>query len=178
MSTDAEAKARVEAALYVSGRPLTADELAKAAGFTSKRKAILLARALMQFYNTPEHAIQIVEYSGNRFAMQLKPQYSKVAKRFSMKPLLSQSTLKTLTYIAFFQPITSQELAEKRGPQVYQHIKQLEQMGFIEGEPCEKTKIYRTTPTFAEYFGLSPDPEQLKKELQSRSLQALDAGIR
>jgi segregation and condensation protein B len=105
--------------------------------------------------------------------MQLKPQFAKVAKRFSMKPLLPQSTLKTLTYIAFFQPITSQDLAEKRGPQVYQHIKQLEQMGFIEGEPSGKTKIYRTTPAFAEYFGLSQDVEQLKKELQAKAMKLI-----
>lgn len=173
MSNDVEYKAKIEAALYVSGRPLTAEELAKAAGLTSKRKAVTLARSLMQFYSSPERAIQIVEYSGGRFAMQLKPQYIKVAKRFSMKPLLSQSTLKTLSYIAFFQPITSQDLAEKRGPQVYQHIKQLEQMGFIEGEPSGKTKIYRTTKTFSEYFGLSPDPEQLKKELRSKGAKLL-----
>lgn len=173
LSEEAEAKARIEAALYVSGRPLSAEELAKAAGFTSKRKAIRLARSLMQSYNSPEHAIQIVEYSGNRFAMQLKPQFAKVAKRFSMKPLLPQSVLKTLSYIAFFQPITSQDLAEKRGPQVYQHIKQLEQMGFIQGEPSGKTKVYRTTPTFAEYFGLSPDVEQLKKELQAKAMKLI-----
>lgn len=173
MSDDVEAKARIEAALYVSGRPLSAEELAKAVGSTSKRKAITVARSLMQSYNSSEHAIQIVEYSGNRFAMQLKPQFAKIAKRFSMKPLLSQSTLKTLTYIAFFQPITSQDLAEKRGPQVYQHIKRLEQMGFIEGEPSGKTKIYRTTPTFAEYFGLSLDAEQLKKELQAKAMKLI-----
>ncbi|MEM2883042.1 MAG: SMC-Scp complex subunit ScpB [Nitrososphaerales archaeon] len=173
MTNDVESKAKIEAALYVSGRPLTAEELAKAAELTSKRKAVALARSLMQFYNSPERAIQIVEYSGSRFAMQLKPQYSKVAKRFSMKPLLSQSTLKTLSYIAFFQPITSQDLVEKRGPQAYQHIRQLEQMGFIEGEPSGKTKVYRTTTTFSEYFGLSSDPEQLKKELQSKGVKLL-----
>ncbi len=171
LSDDVESKAKIEAALYVSGRPLTAEELAKAAELTSKRKAVALTRSLMQFYNSPERAIQIVEYSGGRFAMQLKPQYSKVAKRFSMKPLLSQSTLKTLTYIAFFQPITSQDLAEKRGPQVYQHIKQLKQMGFIEGEPSGKTTVYKTTATFSEYFGLSPDPERLKRELKSRGVK-------
>jgi segregation and condensation protein B len=173
LSDEVEAKARIEAALYISGRPLTAEELAKAAGFTSKRKAITIARSLMQLYNLPEHAVQIVEYSGNRFAMQLKPQHAKIAKRFSMKPLLSQSTLKTLSYIAFYQPITSQDLAEKRGPQVYQHIKQLEQMGFIEGEPSGKTKVYRTTPTFSEYFGLSSDVEQLKKELQAKAMKLI-----
>ncbi len=170
MSDDLEAKARIEAALYVSGRPLSAEDLARAAGITSKRKAIVLVRSILQAYRAPEHAIQLVEYPGGRFAMQLKPHYAGVAKRFSIKPLLSQSALKTLSYIAFFQPITSQELAGKRGPQVYQHIRQLEQLGFVEGEPSGKTRVYHTTREFADYFGLSPDPERLKKDLQSKGI--------
>jgi segregation and condensation protein B len=170
-SSDQEAKSRIEAALYVSGRPLTPEELARAASIQSKRKAIKLALELMREMNSNTRAIHIVQYPENRFAMQLKSEYAGVARHYSLKPLLPQSALKTLSYIAYFQPVSALGLAEKRGPQAYQHLRTLEQLGFVSGEPSGRTRIYTTTPTFAEYFGLSANPETMKKQLMERGVK-------
>jgi len=71
----------------------------------------------------------------------------------------------------YFQPISALELAERRGKHIYQHLKMLEQLGFISGEPSGRTKIYRTTPAFSEYFGLSSDPDIMKKQLLKTGLK-------
>jgi segregation and condensation protein B len=145
--------------------------LASAAGITSKRRAVKVARDVAKILKSNLMAIEIVELADQRFVMQLKEKYNTIAKRFSMKPLLPPSTLRTLSYIAYFQPISSLELAERRGKHVYQHLRTLEETGFISGEPSGRTKVYKTTLAFSEYFGLSNDLETMKRQLDKMGLR-------
>ena len=53
-----EVLARVEAALYASGRPLTVEEIAKVAGTTSERKAAAMAREIAKSVNGSMQAVE------------------------------------------------------------------------------------------------------------------------
>jgi len=163
--SEEDARGRIEAALYAAGRPLTSEELARAAGLTSQRKALQLTRKIIQDVNTTFTAIQVVEMPGERFVMQLKPELTKVARRFTSRALLPDSAMKTLSYVAFFQPISAQQISGRRGPQAYQHLKVLVQFDFVKSEPRGRTRIYRTTESFANYFGLSVDYSVMKQQL-------------
>ena len=165
-----EVLAKVEAALYASGRPLTVEEIAKVAGTASERKATAIAREIARSVNGSMQAVEVVEYTGPKFAMQLKAQYTQTARKFATRPLLSRAALRTLSFIAFFQPITSAELVLRRSSTVYQHLKELEDVGFIASERQGRSKAFRTTPRFAEYFGLSTEVVTLKRQLENRTL--------
>lgn len=165
-----EVLAKVEAALYASGRPLGAEEIARVAGTSSQRKAVAIVREIARAVNTSMNAVEVVEYPGPRFAMQLRAQFTQVARKFATKPLLSRAALRTLSFIAFFQPIPSGELVLRRSSAVYQHLKELEELGFVVGERQGRSKAYRTTGRFAEYFGLSTELSAMKKQLGSRNL--------
>lgn len=162
--------ARVEAALYASGRPLTVEEIAKVAGTASERKAAAIAREIARAVNGSMRAVEVVEYAGPKFAMQLKAQYTQTARKFATRPLLSRAALKTLSFIAFFQPISSSELVLRRSSTVYQHLKELEDVGFIGSERRGRSKAFKTTNRFAEYFGLSSDQATMKRQLENRTL--------
>ncbi|MDG7028998.1 MAG: SMC-Scp complex subunit ScpB, partial [Nitrososphaerota archaeon] len=99
-----------------------------------------------------------------------KAKYTQTARKFATRPLLSKAALRTLSFIAFFQPITSSELVLRRSSTVYQHLKELEGVGFILGERQGRSKAYKTTARFAEYFGLSNDVPTMKRQLESRTL--------
>lgn len=165
-----ELTARIEAALYSSGRPLDGEALAKAAGMTSQRKAVSIARDIAKAVNGALVSVEVVEYPGPRFAMQLKPEYTKVARRFATRPLLSRAALKTMSYIAYFQPITAGELVLKRSSAVYLHLKELEAVGFISSERVGRSKVFHTTSRFSEYFGLSLDVATMKRQLGAKDL--------
>lgn len=166
MSTDLNrARALIEAALYSSGRPLSREQLTRAGGLTSMRKAVSITRQLAREFNRVMKALEVTELPSQKFVMQLKPRYSRIARRFSSRPLAPPSALKVLSYVAYSQPVTALELTSRRGPRVYGHLKLLEELGFIEAQPVGKTKSYRTTPSFAEYFGLSSDPPVMKQQL-------------
>ena len=165
-----EALAKVEAALYASGRPLTVEEIAHVAGTASERKAVAVAREVARIVNGSMQAVEVVEYGGPKFAMQLKAQYTQTARRFATRPLLSRAALRTLSFIAFFQPISAAELVLRRSSTVYQHLKELEEVGFIVGEREGRSRAYKTTLRFADYFGLSPDITTMKRQLENRTL--------
>ena len=60
--------------------------------------------------------------------------------------------------------MTSKRLVQIRGSQVYTHIKELEQMQFIEHETLGRLKVYRTTKKFQDYFGIA-DLAAMKSKL-------------
>lgn len=165
-----EALAKVEAALYAAGRPLNSGEVARVAGTESERKAVAIAREIARVINGNLQAIEVVEYPGPRFAMQLKSQYTQVARKFATRPLLSRAALRTLSFIAYFQPLSASELVIRRSSAAYQHLRELEEVGFVVGERQGRSKVYRTTGRFSEYFGLSGEVALMKKQLEGRNL--------
>lgn len=151
---DAEMMARIEAALYAAGKPLSIKEIQSAAGTDSISKAARLAREVANTINTHLKALEVVELQDGSFVMQLRLRYNNIVRRFASKPLLPNSVLKTLSCIAYMQPVSAKELAEIRGSQVYSHLKLLLQSEFIRYEKVNRNRIYRTTRKFQEYFGI------------------------
>jgi segregation and condensation protein B len=159
-----EIVARVEAALYSAGRPLSVDELIRASGTNSKEKTLRIVNDLVKKTKGVFKAIEIVQLEDGTYVFQLKPAYTPLIRRFAQHPLVPAAALKTLTYIAYEQPVTSKRLVQIRGSQVYQHVKELEQMQFIEHESLGRLKVYRTTKKFQEYFGIT-DINSMKSKL-------------
>lgn len=157
----------IEAALYVAGIPLDTKTLGSIIGTRSKRTVRELARVLSGEYAKYHGALELVELEGDRFALQLKPQYVKHVRRLSMRPQLSIGPLKTLSYIAYHQPVVQSRVAKVRGSHAYQHIRELKRMGLIETEKLGKTKIIRTTEAFLDYLSLSHNPRLMKRQLKA-----------
>jgi segregation and condensation protein B len=159
-----EVVARIEAALYSAGRPLTLDELIKASGTNSKEKTLHVVSDLIKKAKSAFKAIEIAQLDDGTFVFQLKPAYTPLIRKFAQHPLVPSAALKTLSYIAYEQPVTSKRLVQIRGSQVYSHVKELEQLQFIEHETLGRLKVYKTTRKFQEYFGIT-DLNAMKSKL-------------
>ena len=157
----------LEAALYVSGRPLDIKTLASAVGTRSKKKIRKLAKTLLEKYKNRDTALEILEVEGDRFVMQLKADYTRKVRKLATRPLLSQGPLKTLSYIAFRQPILQTQVVDVRGHHSYGHLKQLEEMELITREGVGKKRTIKTTQFFADFFGLSHELRLLKRQLKT-----------
>ena len=111
-----ESAARLESALYSAGRPLSIEELIRASGTESRSKTLNLLEKLMHKAKTAFRAIEIVTLPDGSYVFQLKPEYSSsIGRRYASKPILPKATQKTLSYIAYEQPISSKQLVEVRG---------------------------------------------------------------
>ncbi len=158
--------ALVEAALYVAGKPLDLNELCAILGSRSKKNAKKLTDTLRQEYASRNTALEILELKDERYVLQLKADYTPLVKKLVNRPLLSSGPLKTLSYIAYRQPISQKRVIEVRGQHAYGHIKVLRDMGLIAAERSGRSMALKTTDYFSDYFGLLHDTALMKKELK------------
>jgi segregation and condensation protein B len=156
-----------EAALYVSGRPLDFKTIGSIIGARSEEKIRSIARAIAERYAKMDSPVQVLELPDGRFVMQLRPEFSKHVRKLSNRPLLTPGPLRTLSFIALRQPIQQSLVIRVRGKLAYQHVKQLKEMDLISYEKLGRSRVLRTTITFADYFNLSHDPALMKKELKN-----------
>ncbi|HYB04734.1 MAG TPA: SMC-Scp complex subunit ScpB [Nitrososphaerales archaeon] len=160
-----DAQARIEVALYASGRPLSLEEISRISKIVSKRRLNEMMRELANRINSNFVAIELKEIEGPLYSLQLKPIYNSIAKKFATKPLLSTGTLRTLSYIVYLQPVSAHELVQRRGSQAYSHLKELTEVGFLRYERKGRSRVFATTDSFADYFGLSRDIDLQRKQV-------------
>jgi segregation and condensation protein B len=104
----------LEAALYVAGHPLGLRTLGSILGISSKNKVLKLAQRLVEKYNGYNSALEVLEVKDQRFVIQLKAKYAPKVRRISLQPKLISGPLKTLSYIAYNQPVLQIKVAEAR----------------------------------------------------------------
>lgn len=159
--------AELEAILYASGRPLSLTTLCAHLKLESELEVSGLIEKLSTAYENDNSPLEIEEVTGGRVVLQLKPHYTKQARKFSMKPVLTSGPLRTLSYVAYHQPVEQKQIAEARGSHSYGHLKELETMGLISKEKKGRNTIVRTTTDFADYLGLSTERRAMRRQLRS-----------
>ena len=121
--------ARLEAILYLKGRPLSLAELADIAGI-DRSQAELALITLMADYAHRDTALEIHQ-EGPRYSLQLRSSLAELVQ--DLLPVdLSTATLRTLATIALKKRILQSDLVELRGSGAYDHIKELLAQDFIE----------------------------------------------
>ena len=157
--------AGLEAALYSAGHPLDMDGLKMALGSSSEKVVFKYVDELAAKLSARGGALEVKRLPGNRVVMQLSPVYEKMVRQFTNRPLLTIGPLKTLSYIAYNQPIEQAQVLNYRGVHVYTQLRLLEDMALISRERGERGVVIKTTPYFADYFGLSVDPEKSRLQI-------------
>ena len=164
----------LEAALYAAGRPLTIDEIKPVLRTRSSNVSKKVVAVLRKRYNHRNRALEIVRLEDGRISMQLKQVYDDFVKQFNNKPLLKLGPLKTLSYVAFHQPVDQRQVIADRGTHVYSHLRMMENMGLIHRERTEeRSYVITTTAFYGDYFGFSHNPERSRLQLKQvfRELQ-------
>ena len=165
--------ALLEAALYIAGRPLDLNELCQVIGSRSKKRVKQYADTLMQEYATRGTALEVLALKDERYVLQVKSEFTPLIKKLVNRPLLSSGPLKTLSYIAYRQPISQKRVIDVRGQHAYGHVKLLKDMGLIAAERSGRSMALKTTDYFADYFGLTTDTSIMKRDLKKIFGEAL-----
>ena len=121
--------ARLEAILYLKGRPVPLAELATIAGI-EREEAELALITLMTDYAHRDTALEIRQ-EGQSYSLQLRESLGDLVQ--NLLPVdLSTASLRTLATIALKKRILQSELVELRGSGAYDHIRELLAQDFIE----------------------------------------------
>lgn len=156
----AQLKAIVEAVIYVTDEPLSADQIATALQQPAARVGQVLEE-LTADYNRPDHGLSVREVASG-YKMSTKPEHHEAVRAFvkNLKPALKLSlpALETLALIAYKQPITAPEVMEVRGVQGAGVLKTLLDRKLIatsgRKQVLGKPILYKTTKEFLVQFGL------------------------
>lgn len=153
-------KAVIEAAIYVTDEPLSADQIAAALERPLDRVKEALAQ-LVSEYSAPDRGLSVREIAGG-YKMATKPEHHEAIRRFvkNLQPplKLSLAALETLAVIAYKQPITAPEIMDIRGVQGAGVLKTLLDRKLIatagRKNVLGKPIMYKTTREFLLQFGL------------------------
>jgi segregation and condensation protein B len=157
---DSQLRAILEAIVYVTDEPLTAQQIAAALGQPIDKVKRALDELVAE-YARPERGLSVREVAGG-YQMATKPEHHEAVRAFVKKltpPLkLSLAALETLAVVAYKQPVTAPEILDIRGVQGAGVLKTLLDRKLIAESGRKnvvgKPILYKTTKEFLVQFGL------------------------
>jgi segregation and condensation protein B len=179
----------LEALLFLSSEPVTADALAGAAEAEIDEVNAALT-TLAERYEAEGHGLVLRELGGG-WSLSSHPEAEDAARNLFARPRtppLTPAQAETLAIIAYLQPVSRPEIARIRGVNAESAAQTLLERGIVEesGRSQFGAVLYRTTDLFLRLFGLTaseelppisafdPSPE-LEEELRERLLRAGEA---
>lgn len=156
-------KALVEAALFLSDRPLSMAELCQKLGLEEH----VILRVLAQIADEleePDRGLELAQEGGG-YVLRVKAELAEQVRIFAPHQDLSEQTLRTLAVIVAKAPVAQAEVVRIRGQRAYGHIKELISRGFVQAEDHGTTKILTVTAELLHYFGVA-SLEELQALLQ------------
>lgn len=145
-------KKLVEAALFISGRSLSIQELCNLTDDANPDAVKKELKELQKEYSSRDSPMEITEEAG-RYKMELKPLYLEKVSGLAPQMDMNRAVLQTLSYIAYKQPIKQSILVDRFGNRIYEYVKELMQRGLIRSEPVERTRMLTTTKKLMTYLG-------------------------
>lgn len=165
-----ELRNKVEAILFAAGRMVSVDEMASLCA-TSQGFIKEALKELKEKYIGDSPIILIEEGDGWKFSVREK--HLDLVKNITPHMEMGKPVLETLAVIAWKQPVLQAAVINIRGSGAYEHIGQLEELGFLRKEKFGRSFVIKTTDKFQEYFDL-PTKEaiaQIFKDVQMHGEQ-------
>ncbi|MDF2570751.1 MAG: scpB [Sporomusa sp.] len=148
----------IEALLFASGQPLSADKIASMLTIHTDHIHALIAD-MVNSMAAEERGLTIVEVAGG-YQLCTKPIFSNVISKLAavQDSKLSAAALETLAIVAFKQPVTRQEIESIRGVKADRVVNTLLERMLIKEigrkEAIGRPILYGTTTEFLQCFGL------------------------
>lgn len=146
-------KKMIEAALFVSGRAMEANEIAEVVGIGAVGHVKRMLDELISDYQKRDTALTISKI-GDKYALGIRNEYAERVNSLAGAPEISKSSLRILAYISKNEPVMQNNIVKAFGSATYEHVKELQEKEFIRAIRVGRTKRIETTDRFKEYFSL------------------------
>lgn len=141
---------KIEAALFISGRWLSLQEMIT----LTDVNPILLRQLLdkLKEKHNEESGIDILE-KDNQWKMDVKPEYVNMINKLATGTAeFTKSEQETLAVIAYKQPVKQSVIVKIRGNKSYEHIKNFISLGLVKGKKAGHTLDLELSEDFYDYF--------------------------
>ena len=144
----------IEAVLFVSGKAMSAEEIASAIGVSSVGAVRTMIAALAEEYTKSGGALS-VEKVADTYMLSVREPYASKVSGLAGSPDITRGSLRVLAYISRNEPILQSAVVRVFGSGTYDHVKELSEKDFIRSTKIGRSKRLETTKKFREYFSLS-----------------------
>ena len=170
---------KVESVLFSASQPVSIKNIKESTGFSSKIVKNTLKELIEDYcINRKNDTSMEIVKAGDKYIMQLKKNYVDQAMIVS-KPEIKDDLLKTLSLIAFHQPVKQSNLRRMAGQKIYDHVDELVTMKIVNSKKHGSTELLTTTKLFPEYFGIeSTKPEEIRDYLAKKVIGDLSKSIK
>lgn len=164
------AATKIEAILYLKGKPLSIGEIADYAACdrATVEESII---ELIDEYAHRDSALEVVE-TPDGYTLQLRSDFHELVQ--ALIPVeMGVGALRTLAAIALNNPILQSDLINLRGSGAYQHVSELVELGFVRKRRDGESRSYslQVTPKFHQYFQIEQLPQPLSPSSDQRQLE-------
>ncbi|MBW3021541.1 SMC-Scp complex subunit ScpB [Candidatus Woesearchaeota archaeon] len=167
-----ELRNKIESILFAVGKKIEIEEIAKLVGTThiDDVKAALLD--LKEDYDKRESPLMVFQ-EGNFWKLSVRERHLPLVHTLVTDTELSKSLMETLAVIAWKYPVLQSEVIHIRTNKAYDHLKELEDMGFITRTTFGRTKKIKLTERFFTYFDLpsKEEAQQVFKKILPQEIQ-------
>ncbi len=163
-STEDDLKQKVEALLFAAGKRVSIDDIARLCRVHNKEKIISALNEIKQEYEARKAPTMVVE-EGAFWKLTVREKYLSLVKQTTSQAEMPKTVMETLSVIAWKSPALQSEIIELRTNKAYDHIDELEQLGFLVKERHGRSYLLRLTQKFFDYFDLK-DEEEVKKKFE------------
>src|SRR3989338_5713589 len=122
-------------------------------------------------YSQMNNSLQIVKKE-NGWKLTVRDHYVPLVSSLVSNTELERPLMETLAVIAWRYPVVQSEVVKLRNAKAYDHMKHLEEMGFVAKEKFGRTFKVKLTKKFFEYFDL-PSEEAKQAFLKHVSSETL-----
>src|SRR3989344_9644981 len=160
-SRELENMKRVEAALFISAKFLSLQELVA----LTDLNPILLEHSLSQLVDKygEESSIEVIK-KGDFWKMDVKNEFRDIVNKLATgNNEFTKAEQETLAIIAYKQPITQSKIIHIRGNKAYDHVKRFVELGLVKNKRTGRTYDLSLSNDFYDYFNVK-DRNTFKSE--------------
>ena len=143
---------QVEAVLFTVGKEISLERIASLCSLETAEVEHIL-KQLQQEYAQRDHSLQLVRKE-NGWKLTVRDAFVPLVSSVAESTELDRPLMETLAIIAWKYPLVQSEVVKLRGSGAYEHMKLLEEQGFIVKEKFQRTFKVKLTQKFFEYFDL------------------------
>jgi segregation and condensation protein B len=164
-NSEKQLRSRIEAILFLSDKPRTAESIAQQCEADTDLVKQALSQ-LVQDYEDRDGGIVIDCTHG--YCMQIADEFEDLTE--DILPIeLRTAVLRTLSTIALKEPMLQSDLMQIRGGGIYEHVKELVELGLVKKSKEGNSHVLHTTKFFSENFKLSQNGLELQTILKKAS---------
>lgn len=140
----------------------------------AKKKIADALEALKEHYENEDSSLSLFHENGE-WKLNVKEDYTDIVRNVVSEAEMAVPIMETLAVIAYKSPILQSDVIKMRGSGAYDHIKLLEEKGFISKEKLGRSYKIKVVEKFFEYFDINGESkiDELFKDVKKPNPETL-----